>query len=161
MKTMKLGAWLVLATLASAFACDNGADLGSDGAGGDADSMAGQNGTAGNQAESGAAGRAGSNNGGSGNKAGSNSGGSGNKAGSSSGGSAEAGFGGAVAGEAGASAGGDTGGPLGAVCETSGDTCGTSLACCYPCGMQGCDRVCTVPCDESAPGCANGCLQLP
>ena len=50
-----------------------------------------------------------------------------------------------------------------------GDVCGSGvsgqcapgLECCYPCGIQGCDFVCTVPCDESEPWCAGGCPQYP
>lgn len=49
---------------------------------------------------------------------------------------------------------------LGTVCE-SADACGPKLACCYPCGVQGCDSVCQVPCKADMPGCSNGCLALP
>lgn len=41
--------------------------------------------------------------------------------------------------------------PLGEVCDPSTPTCGTGAACCYPCGVQGCDFIC-VEDDPSAPG---------
>jgi hypothetical protein len=39
--------------------------------------------------------------------------------------------------------------------------CAEGLNCCYPCGIQGCDWVCTVPCDEDEPWCSGGCPQYP
>ena len=39
--------------------------------------------------------------------------------------------------------------------------CAEGLECCYPCGIQGCDFVCTVPCDENEIWCAGGCPMYP
>jgi len=51
----------------------------------------------------------------------------------------------------------------GQLCGSSANDamCGPGLACCYPCGIRGCDFVCTVACDPSEPGCANGCIPAP
>jgi len=51
----------------------------------------------------------------------------------------------------------------GQLCGSSANEamCGPGLACCYPCGIRGCDFVCTVACDPSEPGCANGCIPAP
>ena len=60
----------------------------------------------------------------------------------------------------------DTGGtqaegqPCGQSAE--GATCKSGLVCCYPCGIEGCDFTCTVPCEAGSPGCSDdGCLLLP
>ncbi len=60
----------------------------------------------------------------------------------------------------------DTGGtqaegqPCGQSAE--GATCKSGLVCCYPCGIEGCDFTCTVPCESGSPGCSDdGCLLLP
>lgn len=44
--------------------------------------------------------------------------------------------------------------------SANGRACAGNLACCYPCGVPGCDWQCTPPCDPG-PGCANGCRLLP
>ena len=52
---------------------------------------------------------------------------------------------------------------LGEICgqDAEGLACGDGLACCYPCGIAGCDFTCTQACDENIPGCSNGCFALP
>ena len=35
------------------------------------------------------------------------------------------------------------------------------LACCYPCGVEGCDFVCEARCAAGSVGCTNGCLARP
>ena len=49
----------------------------------------------------------------------------------------------------------------GEVCGTGDAQCAPGLACCYPCGVGGCERVCEVACDPSTPGCAGGCMMMP
>lgn len=50
----------------------------------------------------------------------------------------------------------------GDVCgDTVQATCGPGLSCCYPCGIPGCDNVCTLSCDASEPGCFDGCYLFP
>jgi len=39
--------------------------------------------------------------------------------------------------------------------------CAPELSCCYPCGIEGCDFVCTPSCDDSDPGCIGGCYLYP
>lgn len=60
-------------------------------------------------------------------------------------------------------AGSGGGGAIGALCGQSagGAMCAQGLACCYPCGIPGCDFKCTTPCDPNSPGCMNGCMLLP
>lgn len=57
----------------------------------------------------------------------------------------------------------DGGGGLGALCGQSagGASCAPGLACCYPCGIPGCDFQCTTPCQPGQPGCSNGCMMYP
>jgi hypothetical protein len=52
---------------------------------------------------------------------------------------------------------------LGDLCgqDAEGLTCGEGLACCYPCGIQGCEFTCTQACDDNQPGCFNSCFLLP
>lgn len=52
---------------------------------------------------------------------------------------------------------------LGELCgqDAEGITCGTELACCYPCGIPGCEFTCTQACDDGDPGCFGGCFALP
>jgi hypothetical protein len=50
------------------------------------------------------------------------------------------------------------------VCSDSGDPalpppCETGLKCCYPCGVDGCENICMVPCTDGA--CAGGCPLFP
>jgi hypothetical protein len=52
---------------------------------------------------------------------------------------------------------GDPCGPLDA--GTVG--CMTGLACCYPCGVPGCQEVCTLPCDPQDDSCVEGCRLVP
>ena len=54
-------------------------------------------------------------------------------------------------------------GQLGEVCgqDADGLTCGGALACCYPCGLPGCNFTCTVACTGDDPSCSNGCQLLP
>ena len=56
-----------------------------------------------------------------------------------------------------------TGAGLGELCgqDAEGITCGAELACCYPCGISGCEFTCTEACDDGDPGCSDGCLALP
>ncbi len=42
--------------------------------------------------------------------------------------------------------------------SANGRECAPGLACCYPCGIQGCNFQCTVACAPGSPGCSNGCL---
>ncbi|UQA59804.1 hypothetical protein [Polyangium aurulentum] len=53
--------------------------------------------------------------------------------------------------------------PVGALCGQSanGAMCGAGLACCYPCGIPGCDFKCVAACDPNTPGCADGCIPAP
>ncbi len=39
--------------------------------------------------------------------------------------------------------------------------CAPGLACCYPCGIQGCENRCEPICDDSQPGCSGGCWMYP
>jgi hypothetical protein len=48
-------------------------------------------------------------------------------------------------------------GDVGDPCGPDGGPCQEGLACCYPCGIQGCIFECTVPCDDDEPGCEGGC----
>jgi hypothetical protein len=48
----------------------------------------------------------------------------------------------------------------GAVCNQY-RMCSDGLACCYPCGVPGCERICTVPCDRGEPYCFGGCYLYP
>ena len=50
---------------------------------------------------------------------------------------------------------------VGDVCDPDANRCGAGLACCYPCGVPGCDNVCVVPCDPSEPFCVDGCVLVP
>jgi len=52
---------------------------------------------------------------------------------------------------------------LGELCgqDAEGLTCGADLACCYPCGIPGCEFTCTQACDDGDPGCSGGCFALP
>lgn len=54
-------------------------------------------------------------------------------------------------------------GGVGDLCGEDGDglLCGTGLACCYPCGIAGCEFTCTEACSDDEPGCSNGCIALP
>lgn len=52
-------------------------------------------------------------------------------------------------------------GDEGALCGQSGGDCKPELVCCYPCGIQGCQWQCAVPCDEGEEWCAGGCPMLP
>ncbi len=45
--------------------------------------------------------------------------------------------------------------------DDSQGRCAEGLACCYPCGIQGCDFVCTPACDEGEPACLDGCYLYP
>jgi len=84
---------------------------------------------------------------------------------------ATGGAGGAMTGSGGAGgattgSGGGGGGTVGenGLCGQSaeGATCQSGLVCCYPCGIQGCDFACKVPCEAGSPGCGDdGCLLLP
>lgn len=78
-------------------------------------------------------------------------------AGSSDGGGATDG------GSSGDASGSDGGLGEGALCGSSagGAACGPGLACCYPCGISGCDYKCTVACTDGSPGCYNGCMLVP
>ncbi|MBX3269016.1 MAG: hypothetical protein KF729_02075 [Sandaracinaceae bacterium] len=49
----------------------------------------------------------------------------------------------------------------GEVCGAEVGACGAGLACCYPCGIPGCDFRCVPACDPSEPGCAGGCVPRP
>ena len=40
-------------------------------------------------------------------------------------------------------------------------TCDEGLTCCYPCGIQGCDNICTPTCDPNEPWCSDGCPMYP
>ena len=41
-------------------------------------------------------------------------------------------------------------------------SCIDELACCYPCGIPGCESMCTVPCDDRVePYCFRGCYLYP
>jgi len=48
-------------------------------------------------------------------------------------------------------------GDVGAPCGPDGGPCKEGLACCYPCGIMGCEYECTLPCDDNEPGCEDGC----
>ena len=52
------------------------------------------------------------------------------------------------------------GGQEGDPCGGPGQSCEASLACCYPCGIPGCQNTCTKPC-KAGPGCTNGCMMYP
>ena len=52
-------------------------------------------------------------------------------------------------------------GDVGDLCGQSGGDCKPELVCCYPCGIQGCQWQCAVPCDEDEIWCAGGCPMLP
>ena len=145
--------WFGILPLLTALACDNAVDVASDGPGG----AGGMLGTSGAKADGGA---------GAGAAAGAQAKGGQDSLGGS-GGSSTAGGGNASGG------GGESGGPsgeggaggeslLGKVCEQGSDVCGAALACCYPCGIEGCDFVCEERCDEGNPACdQNGCLLKP
>ena len=49
----------------------------------------------------------------------------------------------------------------GEVCEGTEEECGPGLTCCYPCGVPGCESVCTPTCRETDPGCMDGCVAHP
>jgi hypothetical protein len=51
-------------------------------------------------------------------------------------------------------------GAEGDICEAR-RLCMEDLVCCYPCGIAGCDTICTVPCHEGDPGCFGGCYLYP
>ena len=51
------------------------------------------------------------------------------------------------------------GGQQGDPCGGDAGPCVEGLACCYPCGIQGCQNKCAVPCDD--PWCSGGCPMLP
>ena len=46
-------------------------------------------------------------------------------------------------------------------CGAEGSICRPGLACCYPCGIPGCDWECTEPCDAGQGGCVDGCMMYP
>ncbi len=50
--------------------------------------------------------------------------------------------------------------PLPASCAASTD-CPDGFACCYPCGIPGCELRCTPACSSSDPSCAGGCPAVP
>jgi hypothetical protein len=52
-------------------------------------------------------------------------------------------------------------GEVGATCDPGASACAPGLACCYPCGIPGCDYSCTPACEEGTPGCAGGCIPVP
>jgi hypothetical protein len=52
-------------------------------------------------------------------------------------------------------------GDVGDTCDGESNPCKPALACCYPCGIQGCEYTCAVPCDASEPWCSNGCAMMP
>ncbi|MCP4445427.1 MAG: hypothetical protein GY811_08795 [Myxococcales bacterium] len=54
-------------------------------------------------------------------------------------------------------------GELGETCgsDAEGLACGEGLACCYPCGIEGCDFKCMSACNEELPVCSGGCLLAP
>ena len=52
-------------------------------------------------------------------------------------------------------------GDVGDLCGQSGGDCKEGLVCCYPCGIQGCQWQCDVPCDENEVWCAGGCPMYP
>lgn len=54
----------------------------------------------------------------------------------------------------------DLGGQEGSVCQADTD-CAADLRCCYPCGIAGCDNVCTQPCDSNEMWCSDGCPMYP
>ena len=43
--------------------------------------------------------------------------------------------------------------------SAGGANCKEGLVCCYPCGIEGCDFLCTEPCEAGEPGCdvSSGC----
>tara|TARA_R110002096_G_scaffold16898_9_gene57929 strand:+ start:50228 stop:50590 length:363 start_codon:yes stop_codon:yes gene_type:complete len=45
--------------------------------------------------------------------------------------------------------------------DAEGLSCGAGLACCYPCGIQGCEFTCTEACTDDGPGCVSGCTLFP
>jgi hypothetical protein len=49
----------------------------------------------------------------------------------------------------------------GEVCGGESGACGPGLACCYPCGIPGCEFRCEPACDPGTPGCSSGCLLRP
>lgn len=61
----------------------------------------------------------------------------------------------------GGAGGGSSDGMLGEVCEPNENSCGQGLACCYPCGVEGCDFVCEAPCAPGSAGCIDGCVAKP
>ena len=52
-------------------------------------------------------------------------------------------------------------GGVGDLCGQDGGDCQEGLACCYPCGIAGCQFKCAVPCDDNDPGCSGGCFMYP
>jgi hypothetical protein len=61
----------------------------------------------------------------------------------------------------GAGGGGSSDGMLGEVCVPNENSCGQGLACCYPCGVEGCDFVCEPRCAAGSAGCIDGCVPKP
>lgn len=53
------------------------------------------------------------------------------------------------------------GGQVGDPCGTGTPGCADGLACCYPCGIPGCQFTCQEPCDPAEPWCTGGCPLLP
>ena len=49
----------------------------------------------------------------------------------------------------------------GEVCGGSNPPCAEGLVCCYPCGVEGCDFVCSQPCNPEDPACEDGCYLYP
>lgn len=46
-------------------------------------------------------------------------------------------------------------------CDPDASLCQVGLACCYPCGVPGCEDICEVVCDPAHPACVDGCLLRP
>jgi hypothetical protein len=55
----------------------------------------------------------------------------------------------------------DLGLQAGEVCQSDPQGCAPGLACCYPCGIQGCQNTCMEPCDPVEPWCMGGCPLFP
>jgi hypothetical protein len=55
------------------------------------------------------------------------------------------------------------GGPLqdGDVCQNTPYACDAGLACCYPCGIQGCQNTCMPACPPGTPWCIGECPLFP